>query len=663
MSAPTNAFNGQELQTAKKPIYQTNIQQVGGRARFTICHRAGDFRRHNIMTRSIVLIATILTITVFSLTTFQTTMASGHEDEFFLLKHLKPGMKGRGRTIFQGTKIEEFDCEIIGVLENISPGQNLILARLQGGPLKETGVYAGMSGSPVYIDGKLLGAVAFSIPFSKEPIAGITPIEEMLNIFEEKPAGKATPKVYINKLNTKESLYLPQSPTREFKIPNLESAQPTRFPAALTGQTLMPIATPITFSGFSPSALERFAPQLQGLGLTPVFGSAAAAPADSGPDTPLQPGSNISVQLAQGDLNISASGTTTYVKGDKIYAFGHPFLGIGFTELPLNKGQVLAVLPNLLTSSGVAASIKPIGMIKQDRATGILGVLGQKPRMVPVSINLHTSRNVDKTFNYEVVRDRFLTPLLMNLTIYNIIVSSERALGGSTLQVKGSIKIKDHPEVNIEDIFSAKVNSPAFASKAVAAPVYYLLSSGFNNLEMEGIRLNIASVEEERDAVLERVWYDKTKVAPGEEVNITVFLKRENGDEVTETYPIKIPESIAPGLLSILISDGDSLAMMDAREIPGGFIPENLNQLIKAINNLKKSNRLYVRMFRRGRGVIVKGEDLPSLPPSILSIFDSKRSKGGILPTHLSTFMEYELPPAEYVISGQKVIEIEVVPG
>jgi hypothetical protein len=577
------------------------------------------------------------------------------------LKDVQPGMKGIGRTVFHGSKIEEFDVEVLGVLRNIGPKQNAILARLSGGPLKETGVYAGMSGSPVFINGKLAGAVAFAIPFSKEAVAGITPIEEMIDIFEEQPKPTTTQKIKLSTQQLTPAHLVPKYQLPALKIPDLAAVDAPATFAKLAGQTLAPIATPISLSGFAPQALEQFAPQLRSLGLVPVLGGGAVPATNVADDTPLQAGSPISVQLIRGDYEASASGTVTYVNGDRIYAFGHPFLSVGFTQLPMNKDQVLTILPSLYVSSRISASTKFIGSIQQDRNTGIFGRAGQTPKMIPVKINLHTSRHVDRAFRYEIVNDKFLAPFLVNFTIFNTIVSYEKSLGDSTLQLKGKIAIKGHPEVRIEDSFSSKMNAPVHASLAVAAPVNFLLSSGFQNLELENIDLDITSSEEEREAVLDRVWYDKTKVGPGEEVQVTVFLKKDNAEEIAETYGVKIPPNLTPGPISMLISDGNALTLMDARETPNNFIPEDIGQLIKAINNFKKNDRLYVRLFRRERGAVIKGESFPDLPPSMLSIFNSKKTSGGIQPIALSPLAEYELQPTEFVVSGQRTIDLEVI--
>lgn len=584
-------------------------------------------------------------------------------ESFYPLKDVRPGMKGVGKTVFRGSRIEEFKFEVLGVLRNIGPKQNAVLARLYGGPLQETGVYHGMSGSPVYIDGKLLGAVAFALPFSKEAIAGITPIEEMVSLFEEQPKTIIAPKIQIGDLRLREWPGFDTNTLAQARAGAPSASDPAR-PVATgsIGHGLIPIATPLTVSGFHSKAVDLFASYFQSLGMQPVLGGGSAPePEDDG--VPLQAGSPISVQLVRGDLDVNASGTVTHVDGKRVYAFGHPFLSTGFTQMPFNKDRVLAILPSLFASNRISVSTTPLGIIQQDRATGIQGRLEGTARMIPVRLKLHTSRNAEASYKFEVVRDPFLSPLLLNFSVFSTLQSSERGFGTSTLRLKGKIAVKGHPDVLLEDMFSGGSNPGLMASMSVAAPVHYLLSNGFESTEVENIDLDITSTEEERRVSFSKVTYDKIKVKPGEEVMVTVFLKKANQEGIAETYPVKIPENITPGPLSLLIGDGDTLTQMDAREMSQTLIPEDLDQLIRAINNLKKNDRLYVRLFRRERGAVIKGEGLPGLPPSVLSILSAKKSSGGVQPLNLTSLAEYELQPTEYVVTGQKLIEVEVIPG
>lgn len=576
----------------------------------------------------------------------------GQSAEFYPLELVKPGQKGFGKTVFQGTTIETFDVEIIGVLQNVGPKQNLILARLSGDRISKTGVFAGMSGSPVYLDDRMVGAVAYAFPFAKEAIAGITPIYEIIDIFKEKPEARmGVARRHPRKMYRVAQWSAPEA-LREFPV------DASLYDVTAYGN-LRPIRTPLNLAGFSPEAIRAFAGQFEALGLVPVRGMGTGR-VEGYDNVPLQAGSSISVQLVRGDMDVSASGTLTHVSGNKVYAFGHPLLRIGYTDMPLNKAAVLTVISSLMSSEKISATMEFVGAIRQDRATGIMGVTGEQPKLIPVRLRLFTSRKEIKEFNYEVVTDNLLTPLLMTFTVHNSIISSERAIGGQTLQVKCKIQVKGHPEVSFENSVSALASTPVIAALAAASPVNFLLNSGFEDLVMERVDLEISAVEQTREAILDKVWQDKLEARPGEEVNVTVFLRRPNGETVAEKYPVKIPDEVVPGLLNILVGDGISLDKFDESEDPGEFVPENLPQLIRAINNLKKNDRLYILLYREQPGAVIGGEGLPSLPPSLLALYNSEKTAGDVKAIKKVLYAEYELPPTDSVLSGQKVIKVNV---
>lgn len=580
----------------------------------------------------------------------------GQSVEFYPLESIQPGQTGYGKTVFEGTRVDTFQVEILGVLKNVGPKQNMILARLSGGPIARTGVFAGMSGSPVYIEDKLIGAVAYAFPFAKEPIAGITPIREMVDIFKEKPESGPRRARRVNPDKMYDVAQLP-SFLSHFELPQFFVE-----PSLTRGQDLgrlQPIATPLNLSGFSPRSIQQFSSQLELLGLVPVRGMGTAR-MEAYEDVPLQAGSTITVQLVRGDIDVSASGTATHIEGDRIYGFGHPFLSIGTTDLPLNKGAVLTIIPNLMTSEKVSATLEPIGSIKQDRATGIMGVAGEEAQLIPVRLRLHTSRNEVKELNFEVVTDNFLTPFLMSFTVHSSIVSSERSIGDQTIQVKCTISIKGQSDVNFESSVSDLVSSPVFAALAAASPVNFLLNSGFEELVMEKIDVEITAVEQTREATVETIWQDRLEVDPGEEVHLTVFLRQSNGDTIIKKYPVKIPEEITPGPLKIVVADGMSLTREDAETGVGEFIPESLPQLIKAINNLKKNDRLYIRLVREQAGAIISGEGMPDLPPSLLALYSSRKTSGELKSMGEVIYVEHELPATEFVLHGRQEISVNV---
>jgi hypothetical protein len=589
------------------------------------------------------------------------------QPDFFKIEDLRPGMKGIGKTCFEGTRPEEFQVEILGVLHGVNPGADAVLARFSGNRLDKVGIFEGMSGSPVFIDGKLLGAVAFSYAFAKEAIGGITPITQMVDAFKENenlPSGIPFKKSRM----WNQRLPIPAAGGKSLAATFLSSDLQPQSQIAFNGHSLIPIATPLNMGGFHPESLKMFAPQFRAVGLSMLQGAGGTTvPADSGKpagqiNPPFEPGSNIVVSLVQGDMEVSAGGTVTYVDGDRLYAFGHNFLELGYTELPMHKANAITVFPSLESSFKILETGSVVGTIRQDRGMGIYGIVGERPRMIPMQVVLTTGRGIQKVFKYELAYDSLLTPLLVNLTVYNTIIASERAQGAVTLKVSGKINIKDEEVVEAYGRFSSDSDAASSAALAVAVPVNYLMTAGYRNLDIQSIDLEISAQEKDQNAVLGSIRLDRTEVKAGESLQVTISCMRANGEVIENTYPVKIPEDVAPGPVTMLVADGAALMALDEKEEGIDLIPRDLTQLVRYINNLRKNDHLYLRFSRREPGAIVKGEGLPGLPPSILSILKSDRKDGALNAIHTSTLMEYELPAADYIVTGTKTLRLRVKP-
>jgi hypothetical protein len=585
--------------------------------------------------------------------------------QLFPLEELRPGMKGLAYTVFSGKEPEEFGVEILGVLPGFpAPRQSAIIGKLTGANVEKTAVFAGMSGSPVYIDGRLVGAIAFSFPFAKEPIAGITPIKQMIDLFEKGSVNET------KKLKEPRPVSFAQLASTEWKptypkpaitgAPLMASVSENSPLLALMGQQITPIATPVVFGGISQETLAMFAPQLMANGLLPVSGvggSAAITPLGVANEKTLAPGTSLSVQLVRGDYSIAASGTVTFRDGDRIYAFGHPFLSLGASDMPLTETSVLTVVANVNNSFKLSVPGQMMGSISQDRASGVFGQLGRAPKMIPVKINLHTSRDRTETFNYEIANDSFLTPILLNITVFSTITSSERVVGDSTISIKGEIKVNGQENVTLDRRFSA-ANSAMMAAGSVASPMGALLNSGFDDVQIDGVTLDISSTDTKYAGSLERIALDRTEVRRGEKVEIQAYVRTEAGKQFVQRIPVQIPEDATPGQLLVFVGDGSALQEGSAAK---AFVPQDLGQLVRAMNKVKKSDRLYVKLFRITPGAVIGTDEMPNLPPSVVATLNSDRTSGGYTPTVLSPVYEMELPPADFVISGQQLIGIDVV--
>ncbi len=597
--------------------------------------------------------------------------SDAQKNDFFPLEQLKPGMRAIGYTVFSGSEPKPFELEILGVLKGFqNPQQSAVLSKLIGDEVNHTGVFQGMSGSPVYVEGKLLGAVAFGYQFAKDPIAGITPIQNMIEVFEQrangdKPGERKDPPINQSRqVSFSEIVFNENSKAFADFVQGLSGggntgAQAVSGPGGVP--VLMPIATPLAISGISSDTVARFAPLFQSWGFAPVAGTASAADitelkkADA---NTLKPGSTIVVPLVRGDISVAAAGTVTYRDGNRIYAFGHPFLSLGVSEFPMHEGEVTTVMSSSAVSFKISSPTAMVGTMRGDRSTGIYGELGVAPKLIPVEINLRTSLGESKKYQFEVVADRFLTPILMQMTVISSLTSTERTIGDSTLQLRSTIKLKDQPEIRLEDRLSVSINAPLAAAFTLSRPLGIVFNSGFKDLQVEKLSYDIISRDARSTGQLDRLWINRTDVRRGEKLEIQAFARTEGGGEYVERIPVEIPADAPLGQLQIIVSDG---AALQSSELRAGFTAKSVDQLVRELNRIRKSDRLYVRLARAENGAVIKNEELPSLPPSVLATLGSDRTNGGYTLTSSATVFEKELPPADFVLSGKRTLTVNVV--
>jgi len=584
------------------------------------------------------------------------------------VEEIRPGMQGVGRTVFDGTRVEEFKVNILGVLENvIGTHRNLILAKLEGGPLANTGVIAGMSGSPVYVDGRLIGAVSYALgSFSKEPIAGITPIAEMTDSTTFSDARPPGARVHVDFPLTRENLSAAFKKALSWNRPFAERPGDAQLVGAnaVSGVAggevatlLRPIATPLVLSGFEPDVAEMLGGAFREQGFLPTGGGAARLRAGEKPyEGPLKPGDAIGVMLVSGDLELGGTGTVTYVDGDHVYAFGHPLYNLGPTEFPMTRAYVYTVLPSLQSSMKLSTTGDIIGTFLQDRATAIAGRLGPGPRTIPVTMTLESDRAPKRTFRFGLVNDQMFTPLVASAAITNTLASYERQYGTATFRVHGSAAIKKHEPVAFDNVFSGDQPSVA-AATYIAAPIAALLGNDYEKVDLEGIDLTIGTAEEQKTATLERVWLDDQRVRAGRTVPLKVLLRTYRGEDILRTVPIEIPAN-ASGTLSILVADGGRLSQIEQRETRSAQ-PRSVAQMIRTLNKARKNSALYVKLLGSDPGAVVNGELLSSLPPSVLGVIEGDRSSGSFNPLHDATLGEWELPTDD-AVAGARSLSLTV---
>jgi hypothetical protein len=577
---------------------------------------------------------------------------------------VRAGMRGTGVTVFQGTERSEFTAEIIGVLENaMGPRRNLILARLEGGPLAESGVIQGMSGSPVYVDGRLLGAVSYSMgSFPKDTIAGITPIAEMLrdDTGSSTRVSRASPRLSLPLSTDTLTSLLPNQLTRPDPFAtrpgDISAVGLPPATAATLGVQLRPIATPLVMTGFTAEAIDRIAPMFRAAGMVAVVGGGVSSQTES--DGALEPGDAVGVSLIRGDLSMAGTGTVTLVDEGRVYAFGHPFYNLGPAHFPMTRAFVHTVLPSQAISSKIAAVGAVVGTIDQDRSTGISGSLGAGPRTVPVHLTLNApDRDRVDTFDFEVVADELFTPLLTYNAMLNTLFAHSREVGSATYVVRGQAELADHRSVTFEETFSGDA-ATIMAGLYLAGPLTALLNNGFEPVTVNGVDVVVTAFDDVRTAQIERVWLDDPRPRPGRSVPLRIAARTHRGDEVSRTIMVDFPAS-ARGRFQIRVTDGATLAQQERQESGQALQATSLNQLIDALNVARRNDRVYVQLVRADRGAVVNGRRMASLPPSVLGVLGSDQSGGRVTPMRNAALREWSIP-LEHVVSGSRILTVDL---
>ena len=570
--------------------------------------------------------------------------------ETISINRIHSGMRGVAYTVFQGTKPEAMDVEVLGVLRNANgPKGDVILVRLGGAKAEYTGVVAGMSGSPVYLDGKLAGAVAFRIgEFSKEPIAGVTPIAEMLEISALDRSPGALP------VQARGSLEL-RSKTAS---PGLVTVQPE---SAIKGfaSYLQPIETPLVFNGFSDDTIQRFAPQFASAGVVPVMGAGSLS--DAKQPEPLQPGSAVSAILVRGDMDIAATCTVTYVDAEHLLACGHPLMQFGMIDLPMTKAQVLATLPSPLNAFKIVNSTEAVGAFVQDRHKGILGEFGKKPEMIPVTVNIHAESKT-RQFHYEVLNNARLSPVAMMATLFNTLHGVNEYGEDATYRMSGRISVGGYPDVTVDNMFTTLDGgqSPAIlAALSVGDRFGRIYDNPYNAPDVRGVQLDVEMVHDRRSARLETARTDLTEARPGDDITIETVLRPYRGETIVRQIPIHIPTSVSKGPLRILVSDGDTL---DRIRHGGPLVGRKLDlaSTIALLNKQHANNRVYVSLLEADPEAMVADKVMPTLPLSIMNVMEGMRGTQEMVVLGESSVNESATTPLDYVVSGAQVLTITI---
>ena len=570
---------------------------------------------------------------------------------------IKSGMKGYGRTVFSGKQIESFDIEVLGVLKNWEARNDMILIKMSGGPLEKTGIIAGMSGSPVYINDKLVGAVSHGWSYSKDAIAGVTPIKAMMDVLEidsrnRNSSHTGNDNIWSTSLKRQDPDIVARLESygllhEDEMFENTNSRQPFIL-------DLVPIQTPLIVSGFDHQSLTRLSPLFGKIGRFSLHSSSGedGEPADL---TNFMPGSAVAVEIIRGDLSASAIGTVTYRDGNDILAFGHPIIQIGNTDLPMATAEVHTILASQDTSTKMASPGKIIGRITQDRRSAIAGKIGEYTRMIPCQAEIRGSLNV--TYNFEVVHDRILTPLLMQMAIENALLATEKTVGDKSMSLELNIGITGREEpVRIENEYFDS-GSSWFPIYNVIEPIAMLLNNEFKTAEIESIKL-VANISEQNNiASIDNIRVSNKWVSPGEEVLLDIRLRPYTRDYTSIPVKIKIPDDVAPGSsIQAIVCDAMNSKMLEMATAPGHFSPSSFKQLIDHFEDGERNDNIIVKIRLNRKGLTYMGEDFPSLPNSFLSIM-SLSNQSGVTPLWSEMIKQI---PTDWLINGKQTITLFV---
>jgi len=549
---------------------------------------------------------------------------------------LRPGMKGSGRSVFFGTEIKEFGVEVVDVMHQVWPRGDLILCRLSGQGLEESGVVAGMSGSPVYVDGKLIGAVAYAWGFAKQPLAGVTPAAQMLRIWDEQDRSEGV------------------GGSRSGRVSGANR---------LAGLSALPL--PLALSGFTPALAELVGPALAEFDLGPV-GAAGTVSSASWDTSHLVPGAAVGVALVDGDVRLSGIGTLTCRDGDRILAFGHPMLQAGNVRMPMVGGVIHSVLPSVASSFKLFSPTSPVGTIRQDRLAGVSGDIGPVPEMLPVTAVVSSPSGLD-TYRFRIVEQEDLAPLLVAVGLAGVVYQTEGSMEEVTLASRMTVRLSPganrQPQgsadsLTIEHRFCG-VNPAADLFRATRNELDVLFGNRFLPAPIAAVELDLSFIPGRNLVYLLSARPDKATVRPGDSVRIRLGLRDFRGEDSELAITIGVPEPTPEGRLRLVIAPRDSLLALEVMRAPGRFEPNSFAGVLELLSETGREDELVVAGFSARPGLTLAGKELPAPPPSLRSVLLNSRSDEPVVATSESPVF-HQTFRLDRVVSGVARLDLEV---
>jgi hypothetical protein len=581
---------------------------------------------------------------------------------------IKPGMKATAWTVFQGTEPEPVPIEIVGVLKNQwGPKQDIIVGKM-GGKAIRSGVAGGMSGSPVYIDGKLIGAVALRMSvFSPDAICGITPIDLMLEINDydkSRPEDAKTP----DKIGTRNGQVSIDSPMLQQLV---SAGAGSNFAGQMP--SMVPIETPLTFTGFHENVLRDFGPIFQQLGIAVAQGGSTTGSTlqttkpVAGWQQSLNPGQTVAGVLVDGDMSVSGAGTVTYNDGKRVLAFGHPFFNLGPMDMPMTRGDVIMTLASTYQPNKMINATEIVGALHQDRHSGIEGVLGAESHMVPVNMKVRSldgkeAVQREKDFHFNVFVHQKWTPYLMMLSLYNSLSELNDFSDEGTYRLSGKVEMNGGAQgISLSNMQASGEMMPAPMALAgwFGDKFNKLYLNNLSAPDVKGVNVTVDLIPERRVATIENAWVGDTDVRPGDTIPVKVFLRPYRGESLERDFAVTVPAGLTKGDHRILLSDAETLNRM---QNIAGMVNRYLNipETVSLINQERTNNRLYVSLVEASPTAYVDDKTLPSLPSSVLNVMQAGRAPTRTVLTSPDTATEQTSLPFDYVVSGSYTLRLHV---
>ena len=606
----------------------------------------------------------VLMISLFCLIALQAdAQIQWDSSKFMRLSEIAPGMKGEGYTVFSGTTVEKFNFEVVSIEYNFYPNWHVIWVKGSGENFEKTGVAGGMSGSPMYIDGRLVGAISLGYFNQREHanLMGVTPIELMIEVTQRgmQPNlsyrggtrfnfGSDTVSTGIEILPlTPNKKYIPEARMEMSPIPNRFEQSPR-------------LHTPVAFSGLPTGAIGFFKQFFDTYHLSPMQGAGGGSPVES---APIEPGQIVGIEFVRGDFTAFGFGTMTYIEGSQLIGFGHSMFGEGNVNLPISGGHVHFILPSTSRSSKVASPTQPIGTLVQDRQAGIAGVIGDHPSFIPVNANIQTMDGEVHSVHYEVIRHRDFSTLYTLIGLWIIIDGIEIVSGDHSVNVDAKILLKDQPNLSSREIVRRNVysssGSPGFQATRALTPLFSLIGNQYTKIDVERIDLDVKMEDKRKTAVIEAVRIDKDRYRPGEKIEVTIRLRPYLETPIIQTGSITIPEDAPEGLTTLLAISPSVYESWQRTRAPLNYQPTNINQLIKLLQREENNSDIILELFLPKVGMTVQGEEFPELPVSMLSVMNVPTQSGEGGPTR-GTTLHFEKVTTPYVVSGSQFLRFTV---